>query len=291
MKELCFISQIRETLNQARGEGKLVGLVPTMGYLHEGHLSLMRRARAECDVVVATIFVNPLQFAPSEDLSTYPRDLDHDRALASAAGVDILFVPEVAEMYPGEVATSVCVERLSSAMEGASRPTHFSGVATVVSKIFNIVGPCQAYFGEKDYQQLAVVKQMVKDLSIPVEVVGAETIREADGLAMSSRNAYLTAAERHSATVLKRALDEGTAAIQRGELSGQAIRRVMCEVVAQEPLAQLDYAEVVDPETLEALQDLNGYRGQDVRLLIAAQVGKPRLLDNVAAAVPQPGGG
>lgn len=286
MEEITQIAALRKVLDSRRASGATIGLVPTMGYLHEGHISLMARARSECDVVVATIFVNPLQFGPSEDLSSYPRDLERDRQLAVGAGVDFLFVPEVTEMYPQAVVTTVSVSGVSEEMEGATRPTHFSGVATVVAKILNIVGATRAYFGEKDFQQLAVVKRMVSDLSFPVEVVGCETIREPDGLALSSRNAYLSEIERQSATVLKRALDTGAKAIASGERNGNAIRQLMSDVVAKEPLVSLDYAQVANPDTLEAVHDLSPYGGQNVRLLIAAQVGKPRLLDNISAAVP-----
>ncbi|HEX9970186.1 MAG TPA: pantoate--beta-alanine ligase, partial [Acidimicrobiales bacterium] len=233
---------------------RTVGLVPTMGYLHDGHASLMRRAAAECDVVAATIFVNPLQFAPTEDLSTYPRDLDGDIALATEAGVSILFAPSVEEMYPGRVLTSVHVAEVSEGLEGASRPTHFDGVATVVAKLFAIAGPCKAYFGEKDWQQLAVVRRMAADLSFPVEIVGCPIVREPDGLAMSSRNVYLTPEERQAATVLHRALVAG----QAGGVEA------MKQLVAAEPLVHLDYAEQVDD-----------------RLLIAARVGRTRLIDNM----------
>jgi pantoate--beta-alanine ligase len=251
------IEAFRKALDAERHAGRTVGLVPTMGYLHEGHASLMRRAAAECDVVAATVFVNPLQFAPTEDLSTYPRDLEGDIALAAGAGVSILFAPPVEEMYPGPVLTSVHVAEVSEGLEGASRPTHFDGVATVVTKLFSIAGPCRAYFGEKDWQQLAVVRRMAADLSFPVEIVGCPIVREADGLAMSSRNVYLSPEERKAATVLHRAL-------LAGRTGGVAAMR---ETIATEPLVHLDYAEqVVD------------------RLLVAARVGRTRLIDNMGAS-------
>ena len=209
------IAELRAELDRARSEGRTVGLVPTMGYLHDGHLSLARAAAADCDVVVMSIFVNPLQFAPTEDLATYPRDPEGDAAKAASAGVTVLFTPSSAEMYPegrDAVLTGVAVPGLSSVMEGASRRTHFGGVCTVVAKLFNIVGACRAYFGEKDYQQLAIVRRMAHDLSFPVEVVGCPIVREPDGLAMSSRNVYLTAEERGVAPVLQRALRLGAAA-------------------------------------------------------------------------------
>jgi pantoate--beta-alanine ligase len=250
------VESFRKALDAERAAGRTVGLVPTMGYLHDGHASLMRRAAAECDVVAATVFVNPLQFAAGEDLSTYPRDLDHDIEVAREAGVSILFAPPVEEMYPGEVLTSVHVDRLGAGLEGAARPTHFDGVATVVAKLFNIAGPCRAYFGEKDWQQLAVVRRMAADLSFPVEVIGCPIVREPDGLAMSSRNVYLSPEDRRAAAVLHRAL-------LAGREGGPAAMR---KVVATEPLVQLDYAEQVDD-----------------RLLIAARVGHTRLIDNMGA--------
>jgi pantoate--beta-alanine ligase len=250
------IEGFRKALDAARADGRTVGLVPTMGYLHAGHVSLMERAAAECDVAAATIFVNPLQFAATEDLSTYPRDLDRDRALAEAAGVEHLFVPPLEGMYPGDEATTVSVARVSEGLEGASRPTHFDGVATVVAKLFNISGPCRAYFGEKDWQQLQVVRRMVADLSFPVDVVGCPIVREPDGLAMSSRNVYLSPEQRRAATVLHRAL-----LAARGTDDPEA---VMSSTVATEPLAVLDYA-----------------AARDGRLLIAAHFGPTRLIDNM----------
>jgi pantoate--beta-alanine ligase len=225
VKHVDTIAELRTVLDAERAAGRRVGFVPTMGFLHEGHVSLMRAARAECDVVVTSIFVNPLQFAAHEDLDDYPRDLERDAALASGADVDLLFVPSVREMYPdpvagGPLATAVSVAGVSDGMEGASRPTHFAGVATVVAKLFSIVGPCRAFFGEKDFQQLAVVRRMVADLSMPVDVVGCETVREPDGLAMSSRNAYLSAEQRAAAPVLHRALRAGVAVVLAGEPLG-----------------------------------------------------------------------
>ncbi len=249
----------------------------TLGYLHDGHGSLMRASAAANDVTVVTIFVNPLQFAAGEDLDSYPRDLERDRGVAAANGADLLFTPDLDEMYPEvPVLTSVSVAELSSLWDGASRPTHFAGMATVVSKLFNIVGPCRAYFGEKDFQQLAIIRRMVLDLSIPVEVVGCPIVREPDGLAMSSRNVYLDPAQRKAAVVLRRALDAGVAAIEAGERSTAAVDHRMAEVVAAEPLAELDYAAAVDPATLTQPDEL----GPNVRLLIAARVGSTRLIDN-----------
>ncbi len=274
---ISSIAELRSTLDAARAAGRQVGAVPTMGYLHDGHASLMRAARAENDVVVATIFVNPLQFAEGEDLADYPRSIEADTELAEAAGVDILFTPSVDEMYPfGPVLTTVTVSDISSGWEGVTRPTHFAGVATVVAKLFNITGPVHGYFGEKDFQQLAVIRRMVDDLSIPVTVVGCPIIREDDGLAMSSRNVYLTADQRAAAPVLRAALDAGLAAISDGERSPDAVTAIMAAVIEDEPLAELDYVAAVDAATLETPEHLDG----DTRLLIAAQVGKPRLIDN-----------
>ena len=277
------IGELRRRLDLARAEGRRVGFVPTMGYLHAGHASLMAAARADTDVVVASIFVNPLQFAPTEDLDAYPRDLAGDRALAEREGVDLLFVPSGAEMYPdGAVRTSVSVAEVSEPLEGTARPTHFAGVATVVAKLFSIVGPCRAYFGEKDYQQVAVVRQMVRDLSIPVEVVACPTLREPDGLAMSSRNAYLTPEERAAAPTVHAALQAGRAAIDAGERDAAKVRALMSDLIDAEPLARRDYAEVVDARSLQVVDPLAG----DLRLLAAVRFGKARLIDNLAAHAP-----
>ena len=285
MKVTTTVAEARWALDEVRREGGTVGLVPTMGYLHEGHLSLMAAANAANDFVVATIFVNSLQFAPGEDLDSYPRDPEGDRQKAEAAGVDLLLVPEHAEMYPDEVLTTVSVGRLSASMEGASRPTHFAGVATVVAKLFAIAGPCRAYFGEKDFQQLAVVRRMASDLSFPVEVVGCPIVREPDGLALSSRNAYLTPEQREAAPVLQRALKAGVAMVQAGERDPATITALVGDIVAAEPQAELDYVALVDPVTLEPPPgDLEP--GVTYRLLTAARLGIPRLLDNVVLPVP-----
>jgi pantoate--beta-alanine ligase len=275
------ITELRTHLDAARAAGRTVGFVPTMGFLHDGHGSLMRAARAECDVVVTSIFVNPLQFAPHEDLDSYPRDLTGDTALAEANGVDLLFVPSTAEMYPREMRTTVSVREVSAPLEGRTRPTHFDGVATVVAKLFSIVGACRAYFGEKDFQQLAVVRAMVGDLSLPVEVIGCPTVREADGLAMSSRNAYLSAEERAAAPVLHRALRAGAAAVAEGTTDPAAVRQVMAEVIGSEPLGELDYAEVVDATTFLVPDPLAG----PLRLLVAVRFGGARLIDNTEAVL------
>jgi pantoate--beta-alanine ligase len=277
---------LRKELDRERAAGRSVGLVPTMGALHPGHASLIRRSAKECDVTVVTVFVNPLQFGVGEDLADYPRDLAGDLDLAGEAGAAMVFAPPVEEMFPGgRSATTVTVAGLSEGMEGASRPGHFDGVTTVVARLLNLAGPCRAYFGEKDFQQLAVVRRMVVDLALPVEIVGCRTVREADGLAWSSRNRYLSAAERAAAPVLARALETGADTILglRDRRAGE-VRRAMARTVADEPLALLDYAEVVDPDTLAPLDVLTP--GAEVRLVLAAWVGGTRLIDNAGVTAP-----
>jgi pantoate--beta-alanine ligase len=291
VKRVDTVTELRAVLDAERAAGRRVGFVPTMGYLHEGHVSLMRAARAECDVVVTSIFVNPLQFAAHEDLDDYPRDLARDSSLAEGAGVDLLFVPSVTEMYPdpvpgGLLATTVSVAGVSEGMEGASRPTHFAGVATVVAKLLSIVGPCRAYFGEKDFQQLALVRRMVADLSMPVEVAGCETVREDDGLAMSSRNAYLSPEQRAAAPVVHRALRAGAAAVLAGERDPAAVRAAIAGVVAQEPLAELDYAEVVSASDLSVPSTIDPSDALGLRLLAAVRFGSTRLIDNLGVTAP-----
>lgn len=255
MRVLDRGDQLRKELDGARAAGRSVGLVPTMGALHEGHASLIRRSAAECDVTAVTVFVNPLQFGPSEDFASYPRDLDADVAVAAEAGAGLLFAPPVEDMYAnGAPAVTVHVAG-EDVLEGAARPGHFDGVATVVAKLFNLAGPCRAYFGEKDWQQLRVVRRLVADLSFPVDVVACPTVRDADGLALSSRNRRLSPEERRAAAVLYRALTTYPA-------------RPMADVVAEEPLATLDYAEVVGD-----------------RLLIAARIGGVRLIDNMKVRI------
>jgi pantoate--beta-alanine ligase len=265
----------RETLLMAL-EHKQVGFVPTMGSLHDGHGSLIERAVKDNHFVIASIFVNPLQFGDGEDLDSYPRSIEKDKQIAEKAGVDVLFVPEVEAMYPSEIATKVVVSKLSQLWEGASREGHFDGVATVVTKLFAIVGPCTAYFGEKDFQQLQIIRQMVVDLNLPVEVVGAPTVREADGLAMSSRNIYLSPEERLAAPILRVALDEGLNLVRRGERDAAVVMASMKKIVESEPLAVLDYVAAVNAKSLEIPEILHA----EIRLLVAAYIGKTRLLDN-----------
>jgi pantoate--beta-alanine ligase len=281
MRTVATIAELRVLLDAERAAGHIVGFVPTMGYLHDGHASLMRAARTETDVVLASVFVNPLQFGAGEDLDAYPRDLDRDTAVAHDAGVDLLFVPSVDEMYPRPVLTTVSVAEVSAPLEGAARPTHFAGVATVVAKLFSIVGPCRAYFGAKDFQQVAVVRRMAADLSLPVEVVACPTLREPDGLAMSSRNVYLTPAERAAAPVVYTALRSGAAAIGAGERDPAAVRDLMAQIITAEPLAELDYAEVVEADSFTVPDPLAG----NLRLLAAVRFGRARLIDNVGVTV------
>lgn len=254
-----------------------IGCVPTMGYLHAGHLSLVRLARAQNRRVVVSIFVNPLQFGPTEDFAAYPRDTPRDLALLEAAGVDAVFMPSPAEMYPPGFATSVTLHGpLVERLEGARRPGHFAGVATVVTKLCTIMQPTQVYFGQKDAQQVAVVRRFVADLNLPVQIVVGSIMREPDGLALSSRNVYLAPAQRQAALVLHRALATARAALANGEQDAEAIRATMRAVVASEPLATLDYADVVDPATFAPLVVVQ----PPALLALVAQVGPPHLLDN-----------
>ena len=276
------IAGFRAALDAARAEGRSVGLVPTMGFFHEGHASLMRLASAENEVAAVTIFVNPLQFAASEDLGAYPRDLDGDLAVADRCGIAHAFTPDVAEMYPEPLRTTVSVSGITARFEGASRPEHFAGVATVVTKLFAIAGPCRAYFGEKDFQQLAVVRRLVADLSLPVDVVGCPIGRDHDGLALSSRNVYLSPAQRRAAPVLRRALLAARSVAEGGELDPAAVEAALAGPIDAEPEAQLDYAALVDAATLEPAETVGG----EQRLLVAARFGSTRLLDNVAVGAP-----
>ncbi len=253
-----------------------VGFVPTMGYLHEGHLSLVRRARQECQSVVVSIFVNPTQFGPGEDLARYPRDLERDLRLLDPLGVDLLWAPTAEVMYPPGFQTWVEVEGLTRPLEGAARPGHFRGVTTVVAKLFNAVQPQVAYFGQKDAQQAVVVRRMTQDLNFPIEIVVCPTVREADGLAMSSRNVYLDPPQRQAATVLYRALSAARAAYDGGERQAERLRQVMRQVLASEPLAQVQYVSCADYETLEELEQVRGR----ALLSLAVFIGKTRLIDN-----------
>ena len=277
MKICSDIDEMRAVRRAARSDGKTIALVPTMGALHEGHMSLVRAARAQCDLVVVSIFVNPLQFGPKEDLSKYPRNFDGDRELLNQHGVDVIFAPSVEEMYPAGAVTYVTVEGLSDKLCGRSRPGHFRGVTTVVSKLFNIVEPDRAFFGQKDAAQSTIIARMVRDLNLPVQVVVCPIVRESDGLAMSSRNAYLDAPQRKSALVLQRSLLEVQERFGQRERKVDALIEAGKQIFAQEPSVQLDYFEIVDPGTLQPVNDFS----RPVLVAVAAFVGKARLIDNV----------
>ena len=277
MKICNSIEEMRAALRHAKGSTQRIGFVATMGALHEGHLSLVRAAKAQADVVVASIFVNPTQFGPNEDFSRYPRTFESDCQMLNQEGVDLLFAPSVEDMYPTGAVTYVTVEDLSERLCGKSRPGHFRGVTTVVSKLFNIIGPDLAFFGQKDAAQAAIIRRMVRDLNFPVEVVVSPIVREPDGLAMSSRNAYLDAGQRKSALVLSRALSRVKAAFDKGEQTAAKLIDVGIRVLKSEPGAQLDYLEIVDPETLEPVEFVRG----SALVAVAAFVGTTRLIDNV----------
>ena len=276
MRTETTVAAMRSACDEVRASGGTVGLVPTMGSFHDGHRSLMRKAREACDFVVVTLFVNPTQFAPGEDLDAYPRDPEGDAAVARAEGVDLLFTPSVEEMYPEAGHTTVHVAGLTDRLCGASRPTHFDGVTTVVAKLFAIAGPCRAFFGRKDAQQLAVVTRMVADLNLPVQVIGCPLVRDADGVAMSSRNQHLSAAERAAATTISRSLRQVAAQIEAGERDAARARATVVDVIASDALLELDYAEVVDAGSLEPVARLSG----TVLVAIAVRVGRTRLIDN-----------
>jgi pantoate--beta-alanine ligase len=277
MQVIKTIAEIRELRQKLSGS---VGFVPTMGYLHEGHLALMKQARVGNDTVVVSIFVNPTQFSPNEDLATYPRDIDRDLRLLEQEGTDIAFVPSDAEMYPQEFSTWVDVKKLTERLEGASRPGHFRGVATVVAKLLNIVQPTRAYFGQKDAQQVVVIKRMVADLNMNMEIMVVPTVREGDGLAMSSRNGYLNSEERQAATVLFRALFLARQLWQDGEKNGDKLRREMKSVIRKKPLARIDYVSIADADTLEELEVID----RPALALLAVRIGRTRLIDNVLLA-------
>ena len=273
MNTVSTLSDIRAARLSFKGT---VGLVPTMGYLHEGHLSLIRKAKAECDHVIVTIFVNPTQFGPTEDLSKYPRDLERDLNLISPLGVDLVWNPTAEVMYPTGYQTWVEVEAMTQPLEGSMRPGHFKGVTTVVAKLFNATQPDKAYFGQKDAQQAAVIRQMVRDLNFPIEIVICPTTREADGLAMSSRNKYLNEAERKAAVVLFHSLSAAKELYEGGERNAEKIRGKMKEVLAAEPLAQMQYVSCADYDSLEELSEIKG----KALLSMAVFLGKTRLIDN-----------
>ncbi len=277
MKVIEKPEKMQEEMEKLRCQGKSIGFVPTMGYLHEGHLSLIRRCRKENDICVVSIFVNPTQFGPGEDYNRYPRDFGRDSALLEKEGVDYLFYPQVQDMYPEGYRTYVEVEELSSVLCGAYRPGHFRGVCTVVSKLFNIVMPHRAYFGQKDYQQYVIIKRMVRDLNFPIEIVMMPIVREADGLAMSSRNTYLNPEERKQAVALYKGLSAAKEAFERGERDAEKLRKIIEEEIKKYPLVKVQYIEVVDPETLKPLKKIE----DRAVALVAAFVGKARLIDNM----------
>jgi len=270
---------MKESARQARAESRILGLVPTMGALHAGHVALVERAKRDCSPVIASIFVNPKQFGPKEDFAKYPRTLEADSEKLSAAGVDALFLPDGAEIYPGGFRTYVNVEGLSERLEGRSRPGHFRGVATVVMKLLEIVQPNFAYFGRKDAQQVRIISQMARDLNLDTEIVVCPIVREPDGLALSSRNAYLNAEERRAATVLHRALEAAQAELAAGTRDSLHLQAVLRKVLEAEPLAAVDYAEIVDADTLESVTRI----ARPCYALLAVFLGRTRLIDNLYA--------
>jgi pantoate--beta-alanine ligase len=279
---LHTIAATREDVTRFRAAGKVVGLVPTMGALHAGHGRLIETARAECGAVVVSVFVNPIQFDRTDDYERYPRTLESDAAFAEACGAGLIFAPEVAEMYPRRERSFVDVELLTDRLCGKFRPGHFRGVATVVTKLLNIVQPDRAYFGEKDAQQLAVIRRMVADLNLPVAIVGVPTVREPDGLALSSRNRHLSAEERAIAPLLHRSLRAAEAVIARGERQAEEARRAALDVLEREPRIKVEYFEIVDPEELQPVAEIAG----PVLLAAAIWLGSTRLIDNLTAPPP-----
>ena len=277
MKIATTIAEVRAQVREWKQQGLTVGLVPTMGYLHEGHASLVKTSVQQCDRTVASVFLNPTQFGPGEDLETYPRDFEHDCALLTECGCDMVFHPEVSEMYPDGFATFVEVQsEMPRQLCGKTRPIHFRGVCTVVSKLFNIVTPDKAFFGQKDAQQLAIIRRMVLDLSMGIEIVGCPIVREADGLAKSSRNTYLSAEERTAATVLHKGLTAGEELLRSGEKNAAKVVAEIRKVIENEPLAKIDYVELVDWNTLKPVETVSG----EVLCAVAVYIGKTRLIDN-----------
>lgn len=277
MKTIRDIGKMQEIAESLRLKGKRIGFVPTMGFLHDGHLSLIRRAKEESDVVILSIYVNPTQFSPNEDLDKYPRDLKRDEALAKEAGVDYLFTPSDAMMYPQNYLTYIHVDEITGKLCGKSRPHHFQGVTTICAKLFHIVKPHVAVFGQKDAQQALIIRKMVRDLNFDLEIITAPIVREPDGLAMSSRNTYLSPEERKQALSLKKSLDLASQMIEQGERDAALIQTKMREIINQSPLAKIDYVEIVSQEDLESLPTLQG----NVLIALAVYFGKTRLIDNV----------
>lgn len=277
MEIVSSVSEVRDRVKAWKREGLSVGLVPTMGYLHEGHGSLITAAREQNDKVVVSIFVNPMQFGPAEDLASYPRDLDKDSAFCEALGADLIFHPEPEEMYHEGFSSYVDMSVLTEELCGLSRPVHFRGVCTVVTKLFHIVTPDRAYFGEKDAQQLAVIRHMVDDLNMDIEIIGCPIVREEDGLAKSSRNTYLSKEEREAALVLSRSIQKAQELVNAGENSAEVIVAAMKELINQEPLAKIDYVKVVDALTMQQITTLD----RSALIAIAVYIGKTRLIDNL----------
>lgn len=276
MKTITTINDMQTTVRSFKREGKTIAFVPTMGFLHQGHASLLREGRKRADILVLSIFVNPIQFGKNEDLDRYPRDVERDCLIASECGVDVVFMPTANEMYPAGFQTSITVRDLSKPLCGASRPGHFDGVATVVAKLFNIVMPDLAFFGRKDYQQLALIRRMVNDLSMPVQIIGLPIVRESDGIAMSSRNAYLSPQERQSALALSRAIQEVRASYDSGERSIEALRQKALAVIQQESLLQIDYLEFCNEHSLQPPAEAT----DNTLFALAIKAGKTRLIDN-----------
>ncbi|EPY2278178.1 pantoate--beta-alanine ligase [Clostridium sporogenes] len=276
MNIVYTIKDTKEIIKKWKDENLSIGYVPTMGYLHEGHASLIKKAREENDRVVVSIFVNPIQFGPNEDYSTYPRDLTKDSSLCDEFGADLIFNPEASEMYPNKMYSHVNVNILTENLCGEKRPGHFQGVCTVLTKFFNIITPTRAYFGEKDAQQLAVVKKMVQDLNFPIKIIGCPIIRESDGLAKSSRNTYLSEEERKSALVLNKSLKEALNALNHGERNLNNIKNIIVNMINKEPLAKIDYVNIVDSANLQPVEEIQS----SILIAIAVYIGKTRLIDN-----------
>lgn len=276
MKIVSTVEEVRAEVKRWREEGLTVGLVPTMGYLHEGHKSLIDKAVEQNDKVVVSVFVNPIQFGPTEDLATYPRDLQRDSVLCENAGADLIFHPEKEDMYFDDFCTYIDMENLTKGLCGKTRPTHFRGVCTVVGKLFNIVQPDRAYFGQKDAQQLAVIRRMVRDLNFNLEIIGCPIVREEDGLAKSSRNTYLSPEERQAATILHKGLTKGEELVRGGEKNAATVINAIREVIETEPLAKIDYVEMVDFDNIQPVETIEG----TVLTAVAVYIGKTRLIDN-----------
>lgn len=283
MEVIHSVADMHRFADLARERGQRIGFVPTMGFLHEGHLSLMRIARQKTDVLVVSIFVNPTQFAPGEDFETYPRDFERDRTMVENVGADCIYYPDVKEMYPDGYQTTVSVKHVTQNLCGLSRPTHFDGVSTVVTKLFNAVKPHSAVFGQKDFQQLSVIKRMVRDLNMDIEIIGAPIVREDDGIAMSSRNKNLSPEERASARSLSRALEQALASVQKGERSAQVLIEQARDIISAEPLGRIDYIKVCDTETLQDVESLE----REAVMALAVFFEKARLIDNTILPVAE----